>query len=69
MQQAYIKKFGKISLKHTEKYSNQILSLPIHRWLKNYHLKFSKFLIIKHKKQNQNYELLFLSIFFNFLIV
>ena len=41
MQQAY-KEIWKNYLKHTEKYSNQTLSLPIHCWLKNYHLRHSK---------------------------
>lgn len=32
-QEAYIKSFGKLKLKNTEKFSKQILSLPIHNYL------------------------------------
>tara|TARA_B100000989_G_scaffold283614_1_gene249654 strand:- start:9448 stop:10554 length:1107 start_codon:yes stop_codon:yes gene_type:complete len=39
-QKAYIKEFGKIKLLNTEKYSGQILSLPIHNWIKPSDLKY-----------------------------
>jgi dTDP-4-amino-4,6-dideoxygalactose transaminase len=39
-QKAFVEAYGNIKLKNTEKYSKQILSLPIHPFLNNQQIKY-----------------------------